>query len=102
MLSTLLLPTCAVVYAAEVAQPATSVVQQSVESDVERGRTLAARWCGNCHLAPEPGDLPRERWPYVIKWMGNYLGHPNLDDDVKKLIYPTLVATKPFITAEEL
>jgi hypothetical protein len=102
VLSTLLLSNCAVAFAVEVAQPATSAVQQSVESDVERGRTLAARWCGNCHLAPEPGDLPRERWPYVVKWMGNYLGHPNLDDDVKKLIYPTLVATKPFLTAEEL
>jgi hypothetical protein len=66
------------------------------------GRALAERWCGNCHLLPDPGDLPRERWPFVIKWMGNYLGHPYEQDDVKKLIYPTLVATKPFITREEL
>lgn len=66
------------------------------------GHALAVRWCGNCHLAPEPGDLPRERWPYIVKWMGNYLGYPNTDDDVKKLIYPTLVATKPFITRDEL
>lgn len=53
-------------------------------------------------MAPEPGDLPRDRWPYVIKWMGNYLGYPNSDDDVKNLIYPTLVATKPFVTPDEL
>ena len=34
--------------------------------------------------------------------MGNYLGHPYEQEDVKKLIYPTLVATKPFITRDEL
>lgn len=88
--------------AAEIVQPSTPAETAGASADFERGRTLAAKWCGNCHLAPEPSDLPRDRWPYIIKWMGNYLGHPNTDDDVKNLIYPTLVATKPFVTAEEL
>jgi hypothetical protein len=38
----------------------------------------------------------------MMKWMGNYLGHPNLDDDVKNLIFPSLVPTQPSITSEEL
>lgn len=37
-----------------------------------------------------------------MKWMGNYLGYPSEQDDIKKLIYPTLVATKPFVTRDEL
>jgi hypothetical protein len=68
----------------------------------EQGRTLAAKWCAVCHLVPEAGDLPREKWPYMIKWMGNYLGHANLDDDVKNLIYSSLVPTQPAITRDEL
>ena len=97
-----LLPASSVAYAAEVVPPASPIIQESGEAPSERGQALAARWCGNCHLAPDPGDLPRDRWPYIIKWMGNYLGYPNSDNDVKRLIYPTLIATKPFITAEEL
>jgi hypothetical protein len=37
-----------------------------------------------------------------MKWMGNYLGHQNSDDDVKNLIFPTLVLTKPAVTRDEL
>jgi hypothetical protein len=68
----------------------------------EPGFKLAEKWCVTCHLLPEPGDLPRERWPYMIKWMGVYLGYPNVDDDIKNLIYPTLVPTQPSVTREEL
>ena len=38
----------------------------------------------------------------MMKWMGNYLGHANADDDVKNLIFPSLVPTEPSITREEL
>lgn len=92
-------PVAAAQELAQTPEPVAAAVGSSLH---DSGRALAARWCGNCHLPPEPGDLPRGRWPYVIKWMGNYLGHPCEDDDVKKLIYPTLVATKPFITRDEL
>ncbi|HET6569007.1 MAG TPA: VCBS repeat-containing protein, partial [Rhodothermales bacterium] len=30
---------------------------------------LAAR-CGSCHAAPDPGQLPRSRWPEAISYMG--------------------------------
>ncbi|RIK74139.1 MAG: hypothetical protein DCC67_16975 [Planctomycetota bacterium] len=67
----------------------------------EQAPSLAAQWCGSCHLLPEPGDLPRERWPLIMRWMGNYLGYPDTAPDIKNLIYPTLVATEPSITREQ-
>jgi FG-GAP-like repeat len=69
--------------------------------DVERGQLLAAKWCGTCHLAPDPSDLPRERWHFIIKWMGNYLGYPNDDKDLQHIVYRSLVASQPAITFEE-
>jgi hypothetical protein len=71
-------------------------------SETDRGRSLAAKWCSTCHKLPVPGDLPLQSWPYMIKWMGNYLGHPNLDDDVKNLVATKLIPTQPAITREEL
>ncbi len=70
--------------------------------DFDQGRLLATKWCGTCHLPPEPGDLPRERWPFIIRWMGNYLGYPNNDKDVQNIVYRSLVASQPAITLEEL
>src|SRR5688572_29628369 len=45
------------------------------KSQAVAGRVLAERWCATCHAFPQPSDLPRERWAYMIKWMSNYLGH---------------------------
>lgn len=39
-------------------------------------RALVERHCVRCHLAPEPGDLAREYWPYALHYMGNYVGMP--------------------------
>jgi FG-GAP-like repeat len=74
----------------------------SAAKAVDAGRLLAAKWCINCHLLPHPSDLPREKWPLVIKWMGNYLGHINRDRDIENLIYPSLVATQETVTRSEL
>jgi len=38
------------------------------------GKALVDRHCVRCHLAPEPGDLAREYWPYALHYMGNYVG----------------------------
>ena len=35
---------------------------------------LITRHCTRCHLAPEPGDLSREYWPFALHYMGNYVG----------------------------
>ena len=38
------------------------------------GKQLVDRHCIRCHLAPEPGDLAKEYWPYALHYMGNYVG----------------------------
>lgn len=40
----------------------------------DTGRQLVDRYCVRCHLAPEPGDLAKEYWPYALHYMGNYVG----------------------------
>lgn len=40
---------------------------------------LVAKYCTGCHLEPVPGQLPREAWPFVLRWMGNYLGFEDTD-----------------------
>ena len=38
------------------------------------GRRLVEIHCVRCHLAAEPGDLPREVWSVAVSWMSLYLG----------------------------
>jgi hypothetical protein len=38
------------------------------------GKELVDKHCVRCHLAPEPGDLSKEYWPYALHYMGNYVG----------------------------
>jgi hypothetical protein len=38
------------------------------------GKELVERHCVRCHLAPDPGDLSKEYWPYALHYMGNYVG----------------------------
>ncbi len=37
---------------------------------------LLATACGICHTVPSPSYLPPEEWPYLMSWMGTFLGHP--------------------------
>ncbi|HEX5055435.1 MAG TPA: VCBS repeat-containing protein [Gammaproteobacteria bacterium] len=46
------------------------------------GEQLAAQYCSTCHLEPVSGQLPRESWPFVLRWMGNYLGFKDFDDEL--------------------
>jgi hypothetical protein len=39
------------------------------------GQELAERHCQSCHALPAPAQLPNTSWPFVIRWMGVYLGH---------------------------
>ncbi len=41
------------------------------------GFPLATVHCGRCHEVPDPGQLPRSTWPFVLTWMSNYLGYTN-------------------------
>lgn len=66
------------------------------------GLALARRHCATCHLLPEPHALPRETWPFVVSWMGGYLGIPSRYETSSRLLIPRLVPPVPALSAEEL
>ncbi|MBM3839311.1 MAG: VCBS repeat-containing protein [Verrucomicrobia bacterium] len=67
------------------------------------GQALAEIACARCHPSPSPSFLPREEWPYLLAWMGNYLGY-SAPPDIELhplLVDRTLVPPKPLVTREE-
>ena len=66
------------------------------------GRRLARQHCATCHLPPDPSDLPREAWPFVLAWMTNYLGYPRTQGALAALVDPSRVPDRPAVTREEL
>ena len=50
-----------------------SVAEQDTKPELS-AQELVQKHCTRCHLAPEPGDLSREYWPYALHYMGNYVG----------------------------
>lgn len=65
------------------------------------GQALAVAACGQCHPCPAPSFLPTEEWPYLLAWMGSYLGHPPDLELHPLLVDQTLVPPQPLVTAEE-
>lgn len=65
------------------------------------GQTLAATSCLRCHTLPSPAQLPPEEWPYLLAWMGNYLGYPNEIPINPKLVAKHLVPPLPLVTRSE-
>ena len=45
---------------------------------LERGETLAAAYCGSCHIQPEPSILPKRSWEAALGYMGYWLGMQDL------------------------
>lgn len=45
---------------------------------LERGETLAAMYCGSCHIQPEPEILPKRSWEAALGYMGYWLGIDDL------------------------
>jgi len=45
--------------------------------------------------------LPREEWPYVLDWMGNYLGYPAEIEFHALVVDKTLVPPQPLVTREQ-
>jgi hypothetical protein len=66
------------------------------------GRDLARQHCGTCHPVPKPDQLPRETWPFVLDWMGNYLGYPMTDGRLDNLVDEKLIPAEPTIGDQEL
>ena len=49
-------------------------VDQVTAETVARGREVAARACGGCHLEPAPDLLGPAEWSYALSYMGFFLG----------------------------
>lgn len=66
------------------------------------GRNLARQYCATCHRVPQPDQLPRDTWPFVLDWMGNYLGHPKMDGRLANLVDREHIPDEPIISSEDL
>jgi hypothetical protein len=73
------------------------------EPELEQsGVELVAKHCTSCHLAPVPGQLPKEAWPFVLRWMGNYLGFEDIDGALGSgIVNLDIVPDKQLISSAE-
>lgn len=62
------------------------------------GKILAAVACVRCHELPSPAFLSPEEWPYMLEWMGSYLGHPAEIELHPVLVNTNLVPPQPLVT----
>ena len=71
--------------------------------DVARydGQLLAAIHCSRCHPVPEPSHLPREHWPFMMTYMGNYLGYEETNGPFNGIVNARLIPEQPFVSHEE-
>lgn len=65
------------------------------------GRELAAAACMRCHDLPSPAQLSPEDWPYLLAWMGNYLGFREESQIDSRLIDRKAVPAAPVISKEQ-
>jgi hypothetical protein len=65
------------------------------------GKELAAIACAQCHVVPSPAHLSREEWPYLLAWMGNYLGRPAEIAINPALVVKGFVPPQPVVTREQ-
>ena len=65
------------------------------------GQALATVNCARCHTAPNPAQLPPEEWPYLLAWMGNYLGYRADIPIDSRLVATNFVPPQPLVTRDE-
>ncbi|MCI0539584.1 MAG: VCBS repeat-containing protein, partial [Verrucomicrobiales bacterium] len=70
-------------------------------SELANGQALAAVACAQCHTPPSPSFLSRDEWPYVLAWMGNYLGYPAEIEFHALVVDKGLVPPQPVVTREQ-
>jgi len=73
----------------------------SKESDLS-GAQVAERYCQSCHRLPAPDQLPKEAWPFVLEWMGNYVGYRRLEGPYAHITGSHLIPDKPLVSLEEM
>ena len=57
--------------------------------------------CVRCHSLPDPQQLPKETWPFVLTWMSNYLGYTNTYVPFGNNVDHRLMPTAPLLTELE-
>lgn len=63
---------------------------------------MVQQFCGSCHLPPPPEVLPREKWEFVIDWMGNFLGHQNRTGPLSHLVSHRQIPREPVLSRAQL
>jgi hypothetical protein len=65
------------------------------------GQALAAAQCARCHTLPKPAQLSPEEWPYLLAWMGTYLGFaPDIEIN-RQIVNRKLVPPNFLVGSEE-
>ena len=57
--------------------------------------------CVRCHSLPDPQQLPKETWPFVLTWMSNYLGYTNTYVPFGNNVDRRLMPAAPLLTELE-
>jgi hypothetical protein len=65
------------------------------------GEALAAIACAQCHTVPSPAHLAHDEWPYLLAWMGNFVGHTNEIPINPYLISRCFLPPRPVVTREQ-
>ena len=66
------------------------------------GFLLANQHCIRCHLVPEPDQIPREAWPFVLTWMANYVGYENRYGYFEGIVLDSPKLDEPAISEADL
>ena len=66
------------------------------------GRELAEQHCVACHALPEPDQLPKQTWPFVMRWMGRYFGYAPLSASFQQITVRSQVPQSPLVHPEVL
>lgn len=85
--------------AAVLALPALAISACTTEPADQSGEELVAKHCTGCHSAPVPGQLPREAWPFVLRWMGSYLGIEDTGEDLGTIVNRNIIPDEPLISS---
>ena len=78
-----------------------SAESQSASTQVA-GKVLAEQYCKRCHPTPLPEQLPADRWPYVLQWMGHYFGHESFEGPRRSVVLDELVPESPSVDSKTL
>ena len=65
------------------------------------GEKLAATACAQCHSVPVPNLMAREEWPYLLSWMGHYVGQPGKIEINRAIVATNFIPPQPLVTREQ-